>query len=89
MHANYELNRQAPLLSLKLMYVAPLTSNVFHEALTDRHQQQRLAQGCHQLNLSAVKVNGEMALNLRYEDQRECRNDKNHSNHLFLHVELQ
>ena len=46
-------------------------------------------QGCHQLNLSAVKVNGEMALNLRYDDQRESRNDENHSNHLFLHVELQ
>ena len=36
-------------------------------------------QGCHQLNLIAGKVNREMAR----------RNEENHSNHLFLHVELQ
>ena len=46
-------------------------------------------QGCHQLNLIAGKVNREMALNQHHEDQRESRNDENHSNHLFLHVELQ
>ena len=46
-------------------------------------------QGCHQLNVIAGKANREMALNKRYEDKPESRNEENHSNHLFLHMELQ